>query len=40
MTRKYLGHRFKNYQHNNRHFNEPLQATVYMVEQKLAKIDR
>ena len=30
MTRKYLGHRFKNYQHRKRHFNEPMQATVYI----------
>ena len=30
MTRKYLGHPFKNYQHNKRHFNEPMQATVHI----------
>ena len=29
MTRKYLGHRFKNYQHNSRLFIELWQATVF-----------
>ena len=31
MTRTYLGHGFKNYLHNNRHFNVPMQATVYII---------
>ena len=34
MTRKYLGHRFKNYQHRKRHFNEPMQETVYIFRHR------
>ena len=34
MTGKYWGHRFKKYQHNKRHFNEPMQATVYIFRQR------
>ena len=31
---KYLGHRFKNYQHRTRHFNEPMQETVYIFRHR------
>ena len=34
MTRKYLGHRFKNYWHRKRQFNEPMQATVYILSHR------
>ena len=34
MTRKYLGHRFKNSQHRKRHFNELMQATVYIFRHR------
>ena len=34
MAGKYWGHRFKKYQHNKRHFNEPMQATVYIFRHR------
>ena len=34
MTGKYWGHRFKKYQHNKRHFNEPMQANVYIFRHR------
>ena len=34
MARKYLDHRFKNYQHRKRHFNEPMQAPVYIFRHR------
>ena len=34
MTRKYLGHRFKNYQHRKWHFNELMQETVYIFRHR------
>ena len=34
MTGKYWCHRFKKYQHNKRHFNEAMQATVYIFRHR------
>ena len=34
MTRKYLSHRFKNSKQRKKHFNEPMQATVYIVRHR------